>query len=335
MLKSIELLRNLRCFQYRTQYDFKTVWPSGRRSAVLVLLFIGSHGELRVLLTKRSRNLRNFSGHVSFPGGKADNDEETFEQVARREAEEEIGLPRDPKVLADKFQMAIENISFEVPCYMSRTLLSVKPLVCFLHNHVDFNTNDMMDKDIIYRDPLDIKKFFGKLNKGETSSIFSIPLNDLIADSLSIEGNYRHEYIKQRKYIGDWGGLKWDIRHLYYPVQNENEAKWLNDVESLSSDEEYPDIGKIRDVWGLTAKILTDISKVANGLNVMSPPNQFNQLHFNHEKLIYGLAYYGKQLQPGGRTEWEKDLINNKNEVKYSDKIPAFYMDYLNHSGQF
>ena len=333
MFKSIELLKNLKHFKYHKQYDFKTVWPSGRRSAVLVLLFIGSKGELRVLLTKRSRNLRNFSGHVSFPGGKADNDDETFEQVARREAEEEIGLPRDSKILADKCEMAIENISLEVPCYISRTLLSVKPLVCFLHNHIDI-VNDA-DKDIIYRDPLDIKKFFGKLNKGETSSIFSIPLNDLIAESFPSEMNYQAEYVRKKKYVGDWGGIKWDIRHLYYPVDNQNEALWLNEVESLSSDEEYPDLGKIRDVWGLTAKILTDISKVANGLNVMSPPNQFNQLHFNHEKLLYGLAYYGKQLQPNGRTDWEKDLINNKNNVKYSDKIPAFYMDYLNHSGKF
>ncbi|CAI4657402.1 CRL_G0038580.mRNA.1.CDS.1 [Saccharomyces cerevisiae] len=49
-------------------------------------------GELRVLLTKRSRTLRSFSGDVSFPGGKADYFQETFESVARREAEEEIGL---------------------------------------------------------------------------------------------------------------------------------------------------------------------------------------------------------------------------------------------------
>ncbi|SMN20677.1 similar to Saccharomyces cerevisiae YLR151C PCD1 Peroxisomal nudix pyrophosphatase with specificity for coenzyme A and CoA derivatives [Maudiozyma saulgeensis] len=330
MFKSVELLKSLSHFKYHRQFDLNSVWPSGRRSAVLVLLFIGSRGELRVLLTKRSRSLRNFSGHVSFPGGKADNDNETFEEVARREAEEEIGLPRDPLVLSEKFEMAIENISLEFPCYISRTLLSVKPLICFLHNHVGETSSDS-----IYESPLDISKFFGKLNPGETSSIFSIPLNDLIADTFPKALGYTPEYINHKEYVGNWGGIKWDIRHLYYPVNNQNEAIWLNEVESLSSDEEYADMGKVRDVWGLTAKILTDISKVANGLNVMSPPSKSSQLHFNHEKLLHALFYYGKQLQPTGRSEWEKQLINNNNNIRYEDKIPAFYMDYLQHSGKF
>lgn len=330
MLKPFELLQNLRHFTYNRTYGLPSVWPANRRSAVLILLFIGSQGELRVLLTKRSRNLRSFSGHVSLPGGKADNDSETFEDVVRREAEEEIGLPRDPEILAEKFQMGIENICFEIPCYVSRTLLSVKPLVCFLHNQIQDAS-----KENIYESPLNVSQFFGRLNPGETSSIFSIPINDLIAIKYPKALEYKPEYITHKEFVGRWGGLKWDIRHLYYPVINSKEEIWLNDVENLSSDEEWEDIGKARDVWGLTAKILTDVSLIANGMNVESPPSKNSNLHFNHEKLIYGLHHYGNQMQPDGRSDWEKRLINNNPKVKYDDKLPAFYMDYLRHSGNF
>ena len=220
--KSAELLKNLQQFKFHRPYDFSAVWPSSRRSAVLVLLFIGSQGELRVLLTKRSRNLRSFSGHVSFPGGKADSDSESFEEVARREAEEEIGLPRDPRILAQQFHMGVENISMDIPCYISRTLLSVKPLVCFLHNHVGEEPGSSSSVQSIYESPLDLAGFFGKLNPGETSSIFSIPLTDLAAPiPPTKEENpmYKPEFIGHKEYLGDWGGLKSvSYTHLTLPT---------------------------------------------------------------------------------------------------------------------
>ena len=341
--KSAELLRTLRQFKYHRQHDLGAVWPSGRRSAVLVLLFIGSQGELRVLLTKRSRSLRSFSGHVSFPGGKADSDAESFEDVARREAEEEIGLPRSPELLASRFQMGVENVCMDIPCYISRTLLSVKPVVCFLHNHVGASPES------IYESPLDLSGFFGKLNPGETSSIFSIPLMDLAPPPpLPLQmskahtapvATYKPEFIKEESHLGDWGGLQWDIRHVYYPATNPHEPQWLDEVENLSSDEEFGDLGAARDVWGLTAKILTDIAKVARGVvpseTASRDPGDPGYLHFNHERLIYGLHHYGGEMQAGGRSAWEKRLINNNPRAQYSDRIPAFYMDYLRHSSPF
>jgi 8-oxo-dGTP pyrophosphatase MutT (NUDIX family) len=63
-------------------------------AAVLVPLYEGSDGELRVVLTKRRADLRRHAGEVSFPGGRHDDEDATLSDTALREAEEEIGLPR-------------------------------------------------------------------------------------------------------------------------------------------------------------------------------------------------------------------------------------------------
>ncbi|CDO76996.1 hypothetical protein BN946_scf184298.g23 [Trametes cinnabarina] len=68
-------------------------YPSTKLAAVLVLLFERA-GELRVLLTTRSKSLRSHPGQVALPGGKMDvTDADVFE-TAYREAHEEVGLPR-------------------------------------------------------------------------------------------------------------------------------------------------------------------------------------------------------------------------------------------------
>lgn len=51
--------------------------PVSRRAAVLILLYADRRGDLRVVLTMRAANLRSFSGHAAFPGGKADSVDET------------------------------------------------------------------------------------------------------------------------------------------------------------------------------------------------------------------------------------------------------------------
>jgi 8-oxo-dGTP pyrophosphatase MutT (NUDIX family) len=61
-----------------------------RASAVLAPLYEDG-GELHVVLTRRTWNLRSHSGEVSFPGGRQD-EGETLWQTALREAEEEIAL---------------------------------------------------------------------------------------------------------------------------------------------------------------------------------------------------------------------------------------------------
>ncbi|KAF4398247.1 hypothetical protein G4B88_009863 [Cannabis sativa] len=68
-----------------------------KRAAVLVCIFQGDGGDLRVILTKRSSNLSTHSGDVALPGGKADEGDASDVETALREAHEEIGL--DPSLV--------------------------------------------------------------------------------------------------------------------------------------------------------------------------------------------------------------------------------------------
>ena len=66
------------------------LFPGARPSAVLVALHDGPLGA-EIVLTRRSRQLRNHRGEISFPGGRLESDE-TPELGALREAEEEVAL---------------------------------------------------------------------------------------------------------------------------------------------------------------------------------------------------------------------------------------------------
>jgi 8-oxo-dGTP pyrophosphatase MutT (NUDIX family) len=63
-------------------------------AAVLVPLYLAD-GTLHVVFTRRRDDLRRHAGEISFPGGRQDIEEEDLRDTALREAEEEIGLPRD------------------------------------------------------------------------------------------------------------------------------------------------------------------------------------------------------------------------------------------------
>ncbi|XP_026656638.1 nudix hydrolase 15, mitochondrial-like [Phoenix dactylifera] len=68
-----------------------------KRASVLMCLFEGDCGDLRIILTKRSSNLSTHSGEVSLPGGKAEEGDADDRETAMREAKEEIGL--DPSLV--------------------------------------------------------------------------------------------------------------------------------------------------------------------------------------------------------------------------------------------
>ena len=68
--------------------------PGSTDAAVLVPLYEVA-GELHAVFTKRRDDLRRHAGEISFPGGRQDFPDEDLRITALREAEEEIGLPRD------------------------------------------------------------------------------------------------------------------------------------------------------------------------------------------------------------------------------------------------
>ncbi|KAG8748414.1 hypothetical protein FRC10_005961 [Ceratobasidium sp. 414] len=72
-------------------------FPRSRQAAVLVALFVGRLGDIYVLLSRRSMGLRTYEGDTSLPGGRMEPNDRSVEDTARREANEEIGLPIDKR----------------------------------------------------------------------------------------------------------------------------------------------------------------------------------------------------------------------------------------------
>jgi len=88
---------------------------SHRPSAVLAP-FYERDGEVWVVLTRRSWDLRNHTGEVSFPGGRSE-EGETPREAALREAKEEIALdPATVEVVGElDHLMTVTSSSFIVP----------------------------------------------------------------------------------------------------------------------------------------------------------------------------------------------------------------------------
>jgi 8-oxo-dGTP pyrophosphatase MutT (NUDIX family) len=86
-----------------------------RASAVLAPLYEDA-GELHVVLTRRTWNLRSHQGEVSFPGGRQDEGED-LDRTALREAQEEIALdPAEVEIVGELDHLAtVTSRSFIVP----------------------------------------------------------------------------------------------------------------------------------------------------------------------------------------------------------------------------
>ncbi|KAJ7799202.1 NUDIX hydrolase domain-like protein [Mycena olivaceomarginata] len=85
--ESKRCLKNLASYRPKKS---KFPFPREKSAAVLVALFVGRLG-----ICTRSSTLRSYAGDTSLPGGKVDPEDRTIEETARREAFEEIGLPRN------------------------------------------------------------------------------------------------------------------------------------------------------------------------------------------------------------------------------------------------
>jgi 8-oxo-dGTP pyrophosphatase MutT (NUDIX family) len=72
----------------------------GRTDAAVLVPLYAHDGRLHAVFTRRRDDLRRHAGEISFPGGRQDAPDEDLRETALREAEEEIGLPRDAVQLA-------------------------------------------------------------------------------------------------------------------------------------------------------------------------------------------------------------------------------------------
>ncbi|KAK6505643.1 hypothetical protein TWF481_007534 [Arthrobotrys musiformis] len=261
-----------------------------RRAAVLILLFPDSKGELRVVLTERSSNLRTFAGQVALPGGKADSPTETAFETARREASEEIGLPSRNDLLPSPF--TVTHLC-EMPTNLSRNQLGVRPVVALLHTKPGYSGSTVNAEESL----------IPRLDPKEVASVFTVPLRAFL------ESDYKNpefeispdEKVAESTVDIDWGtvptgktgwyegqwlewyGIKWrghqfNVYTSPVVVQRRDSTQVLEDEAQAYAagnlDGGRRSGGGTHDkkmvkykVWGMTARIVVDAARVAFGKN--------------------------------------------------------------------
>ncbi|KAJ0083040.1 hypothetical protein Patl1_10578 [Pistacia atlantica] len=123
---------------------------STKRAAVLICIFEGNDGDLRVILTKRSSTLSSHSGDVALPGGKREETDADDVETALREAKEEIGL--DPSLV---------NVVTVLQPFVTKIGMTVVPVIGILSER---------------------KAFIPLLSTDEVEAMFDAPLEMFLKD---------------------------------------------------------------------------------------------------------------------------------------------------------
>ncbi|KAK9706763.1 hypothetical protein RND81_07G150000 [Saponaria officinalis] len=112
-------------------------------AAVLVCIFQGDAGDLRVILTQRSSSL---SSHPALPGGKMENGDKDEVETALREAKEEIGLDQ-----------SLVDVVCTLDSFTMKNGMVVVPVIGLLHNKAAYRpTLNAAEVEAIFDAPLDM-----------------------------------------------------------------------------------------------------------------------------------------------------------------------------------
>jgi 8-oxo-dGTP pyrophosphatase MutT (NUDIX family) len=115
---------------------------AARRAASVLVPIVARPGALTVLLTRRTAHLREHSGQVAFPGGRAEAHDDGPEATALRETQEEIGLaPRHVELLG------------KLSDYHTRTGYRITPVVALVQPPFELRL-DAREVDAAFEVPL-------------------------------------------------------------------------------------------------------------------------------------------------------------------------------------
>ncbi|MEM8552361.1 MAG: CoA pyrophosphatase [Pseudomonadota bacterium] len=162
---------------------------SAKDAAVLVAIGADHEGVPALLLTVRATHLSAHAGQVALPGGKIEAGE-TPAMAALREAAEEVALPEDAATVLGTAET-----------YLTRTGFAVVPVIARIDRPVTLTANP-----------------------GEVSSVFAVPLSELLERARWRRGRIVHrgmvhryfETISQGHRI--WGVTAGILRSVHYKL---------------------------------------------------------------------------------------------------------------------
>ncbi|KAJ9226372.1 hypothetical protein DTO169C6_1100 [Paecilomyces variotii] len=247
------------------------------------------NGDLRVVLTIRAKTLSSYAGQAALPGGRADSLEETPWQTARREAHEEIGLPDIDQRLPAPFR--VEHLC-ELPANLARTELVVRPCVALLHSY-DETTGKNADPEV---------SLIPRLDAREVAAVFTAPFHNflMLRDEHRVaDGSQAPPGKPEDWYKGawvDWHESEWRMHHFFVPISEKSVTKpraRSRDqnlaVSKLEEQEKSGQLNRYR-VWGMTARILVDVARLAYD---QEPEFEHNS-EFGDEEMIAKLRKMGR-----------------------------------------
>ena len=142
------------------------------KTAAVLIGLIERPAGIAILLTRRTENLTDHAGQISFPGGRIDPHDRDPETAALREAAEEVRL--DP---------ACATVIGRIDTYVTRTGYEIVPVVALL------------------RPPLALVP-----DPAEVAEIFELPLEELLRPGAMFLHSQHFEGIERWYYALDWDG---------------------------------------------------------------------------------------------------------------------------------
>ncbi len=120
-----------------------------QRAAVLVPI-VDDGGPRRLLLTRRTEDLPTHAGQVAFPGGLVEPGEEDPVNTALREADEEVGLPKEAVEvlgLLDDFPTRTDTVAVTPVVGVLRRVPPLRALAAEVARIFDIPIHDLMQAD--------------------------------------------------------------------------------------------------------------------------------------------------------------------------------------------